>query len=91
MAIQHDITNFPFHSKDRAIWYFITSWTTKETIPFYEANKDNLFLFLHECLAKGTQSDYTMFGVWTGEWKTDIFEMPLQQAYDKLYEHFGKK
>jgi len=34
--------NFPFHSRDKSVWYFIIDWINRTQLDFYVAGKEDL-------------------------------------------------
>ena len=89
MAIREDIEKFPFEDRKRMTWYFLIDWSEKKIMDFYNVSgKEQVVQKLEEIISKGETERYELYGIWHGQWRTDIFKIPIELAYKKLYKYF---
>ncbi len=89
MAFREDYNELPFGSKDREIWYFVINWETRTKQEFCSVQeKKDLVPYLKKIVSGQTQISNELLAVWNGQYKTDIFEIPIEEGYNKLKEHF---
>ena len=90
MKFRTDIEDFPFSSKDRGIWYFIIDWENKtEVVYSLVQEKKDLVAFLAKLINENNSDLYELLGVWNGQYRTDIFKIPIRKGYEKLSEVFN--
>lgn len=90
MAFRTDITEFPFKSKDRGVWYFIIDWKRKTRKEFTGVqDKRDLIPYLSKIISEKETENHELYGVWTGQYKTDIFVIPIEIAMQKIKEYFS--
>lgn len=91
MPFSNYIGDFPFRSKDKAVWYFITDWSSRTQTDFYNVSgKKELVKELLRIIDSKEEERYELFGVWNGMYSTDIFKIPISTGYFELSQHFGK-
>jgi hypothetical protein len=91
MAIRTDLSEFPFKNRDKAVWYFIVNWTNRIQRDFYNVQgKKELVNELKIIIDNGDQVNNELFGVWSGQYSTDIFKIPMEQGYNELSKYFDK-
>ena len=88
MAIRNDIQYFPFDSKDRGVWYLVIDWDKKTEQAFsYVQEKRDLIPFLSSIIKNNQTNNFTLFGVWNGQYKTDLFKIPIEEAVNELKKY----
>lgn len=89
MTIRNDFQDFPLSGREDGIWYFLVEWETRKTSDYYNVSgKKELVSRLERIMGANAVSNYQLFGVWTGRWRTDIFKIPIEEAYKELSRHF---
>jgi len=89
MAIRTDIKDFPFDCRTRTTWFFLIDWTHKKTIDFCNVScKSDLVKKLKEILSQKEADNYELFGVWNGQYSTDIFKIPIEKGHSELSKYF---
>lgn len=89
MAFRQDYTDFPFASKDRGVWYFVINWKNRTKQEFGSVQeKRDVVRFLRTIISNQEQNNHELLGVWNGQYRTDIFTIPIEEGYNKLKEHF---
>lgn len=92
MAFRTDTQDFPYSDKDRSIWYFIIDWKKKiKTHYCYIQEKRDMVSLLKQLIDKGKYSHIQLCGVWQGNWKTDIFDLPIHEAYNTLKDVYPQE
>lgn len=87
--IREDIEDFPFECRTKLTWFFINDWNNKKVLDFYNVSgKSELVIFLKEIIDKKKENNFELFGVWNGQYSTDIFRIPIKIAYGKLNKEF---
>jgi len=85
MPFRTDLSDFPFQSRDRAIWYFTIDWKNRiQKDYYYVQEKKNLVHVLKAIIDNNDCMDNELFGVWNGQYSTDIFKIPIEQGYNEL-------
>lgn len=89
MPFRTDFKDFPFPNRGKIVWYFIIDWINKSEKGFYNVQgKKELVNTLRQIIDTKNQDNYELFGVWNGEYSTDIFKIPIELAYLELSKHF---
>lgn len=84
MAFIDDYSKFPYECRDRSVWYYIVDWDNKiETAFDFVAEKKELINVL-KLIIDNNQTQFTLHGVWHGQYRTDIFNLSIQYTYDKI-------
>jgi hypothetical protein len=87
--IRENIGEFPFSNRTDFVWYFLIDFGTKETKDFYNVSgKVELIKELKKIINEGREENFSLFGVWPGQWRTDVFKMNVKEGYDELSKHF---
>jgi hypothetical protein len=90
MPLVTSLDNFPFHSRDKSVWYFIIDWTNRTQTDFYNvAGKKDLVQVLKKIMDNQDEKDHELLGVWHGTYSTDIFKIPLGKGYFELSQYFS--
>ncbi|CAN5437203.1 hypothetical protein BH11BAC2_BH11BAC2_14720 [soil metagenome] len=91
MSFRLDIDEFPFYSRERGVWYFVVDWESKSETPYsIVQDKHDLVKLLQNIIAEKNAALFQLYGVWTGQYRTDIFKIPIEIGYNKLKEHFSE-
>lgn len=89
MPIRADFKDFPFSSRTKDTWYFLVEWETRKVTDYYNVSgKNELASRLEGIIDSNSASNYQLFGVWNGQWSTDIFRIPIEEAYKELSKNF---
>ncbi len=88
-----DSKSFPYTSgKANSIWFFIIDWKTKSRTQYTSVGeKRNMLALLKTAIESDDHSHIELYGVWSGEWSTDIFCLPIQEAIKNMEEVFADK
>ncbi|MBV7533784.1 hypothetical protein [Chitinophaga sp. sic0106] len=90
MPFRNYTGDFPFHSKDKAVWYFVIDWSSRTQTEFYNASgKKELVKELQRIIDSKDEERHELLGVWNGMYSTDIFKIPIRTGYFELNQHFG--
>ncbi|MBS0027826.1 hypothetical protein ACTJJ0_04110 [Chitinophaga sp. 22321] len=90
MAFRDISEDFPFHSKDKAVWYYLIDWENRTQTDFYNVSgKKDLLKKLKDILDNQNEKKHELMGVWNGAYSTDIFRIPLAEGYFELNKHFN--
>ncbi|MGX5817730.1 hypothetical protein ACWKWU_06020 [Chitinophaga lutea] len=90
MAFRNYTEDFPFYTKDKAVWYFIIDWVNRTQSEFYNVSgKKELVKELKKIIDNGDEKNYELLGVWNGMYSTDIFKIPIREGYFELNQHFS--
>jgi hypothetical protein len=92
MGFRQDNENFPFSSKVAAVWYFVIDWKSKAEYEFTNVqSKRELVPFLFKIITDDAINSFSLFGVWNGQYKADIFKIDIEEGYSKLKEFFPEE
>lgn len=90
MPLRTDVTDFPFQSRDKSVWYFIIDWKNRVQNDFYNVQgKKDLVQVLKTIIEQNDQMNNELLGVWNGQYSTDIFKIPIEHGYNELNKHFS--
>lgn len=91
MISQIDIDNFPFDRRDSSVWYFIVDWENKTEKDFCSVqDKKNLLVDLFQIITERKNKNFQLYGVWHGQYRTDIFKIPIEAGHQKIEKYFSK-
>jgi hypothetical protein len=73
---------FPFCRIDKGIWYFILCDNEITEYKSTRTDRKSLIPFLKSLISN--KKNFKVFGVWTGQWSTDIFVLDASIAIEEL-------
>ncbi len=89
MAIRHDTNEFPFGVRTKWIRFFIINWSKKELQEYHNvSDKKELVKELDSILKNNETDNYELYGIWPGEYSTDIFKIPIDVGFNELNKHY---
>ncbi|WP_159469421.1 hypothetical protein [Dyadobacter sp. 3J3] len=89
MAFRNDLKNFPFQVRDKELWYFTINWINRDKTEFCTVQgKKDLVTLLGALIQNKHEKNHQLFGVWTGEYSTDVFDIPIETGYNELSKYF---
>ena len=87
--IRTDTKDFPFSDRTDFIWYFLINFKNKKIKDFYNVSgKVELLEILKKIIDNKEEKYFNLFGIWPGQWRTDVFKINLNEAYKELSKHF---
>lgn len=90
MPIRSDISDFPFACRTKETWFVLVNWSIQEISDYYNVSgKRDLVIKLNQITTNNEESSYRLFGIWHGNYSTDLFEIPIEIAKDQLGLHFS--
>jgi hypothetical protein len=91
MAFRNDTENFPFDDRTKFIWYYLIDWEKRiQTDYCTVANKKELVKKLEEIIIGNKIEKFKLCGVWPGNYSTDIFNLSIKDASEKLADYFSE-
>lgn len=89
MPFATNLENFPFHSRDKSVWYYLIDWTNRTQSDFYNVSgKKDLVKELKFIIDNHDENNHELLGVWNGMYSTDIFKIPIREGYFELNQYF---
>jgi hypothetical protein len=90
MAIQTDLKNFPFDRNGGKVWYLLVedcglSGFYEDCFTSSSSGRRKLVEKVKSCLA--ADKTFKVYGVWQGEWRTDLFILPPEIILKKIQEN----
>jgi len=89
MALRIDHKGFPYSNRTKGIWYFLIDWKNRTVIDYWTVeHKNNLVKKLKQIIDNQDIENYEAYGIWQGNYSSDMFKMPLIELYEELSKHF---
>jgi hypothetical protein len=89
MALRLDYNDFPFNTRTKAVWYLLMDWENRKASDYWSvAHKIMLVKSLKEIIEKNQIEDFEIYGIWQGNYSSDLFKIPLMVVYNELSKYF---
>lgn len=90
MPFRNYTGDFPFHRKDKAVWYFIIDWTNRVRLSFIMfLGKKELVKELQRIIDSRDEKNMNYLVSGMEYISTDIYRIPIGIGYFELNQHFG--
>lgn len=89
MALRVDHKEFPYSNRTKGVWYLLVDWKNRNEKDYWTVeHKNNLVKKLREIIDNNLIDNYEIYGIWQGNYSSDVFKLPLNLAYEELSKHF---
>jgi len=89
MALRTDHKEFPFNNRTKGIWYLLIDWEKRNSTDYWTVeHKNNLVKKMSEIIDNKDIDNYEVYGIWQGEYSSDMFKFPLIEAFKELSKYF---